>query len=198
MSFEEFSRNFKIYLKVYEKLEDPKDKELGEDALLKIDKSWTLNDLLKLVEWKRLGHWLASSVKKNTKAQVGRLNIALEHDDLNSIIDAISEIKPKLVGIGPVMISAILYFSFPEKYGVLDFHAWSALADLGYEDIDRSQREFSTGDLKKYLGRLQELATRLHTTSRRVDKALYTYDKIWHNKWKDTFDDCARTISQAE
>lgn len=196
MSFEEFSRNFKVYLKVYEKLEEPKDKELEEDTLLKIRKSWTVDDLVKLAEWKRLGHWLATTIRKNTQSQVDMLNEALEREHANSdlIIDAFSEIK--LLGIGPVMLSAILYFSFPEKYGVLDFHAWSALADLGY-DIDRRDKgEFSTGDLKIYLTKLEKLAGRLQAgrigeeiTSRQVDKALYTYDKVWHNKWKDAFDE---------
>jgi hypothetical protein len=206
MNFEDFSRNFQAYLRVYEKLEEPKDKELEEDTLLKVDKSWTVDDLVKLAYWKRLGHWLESSIKKNSKPQVDRLNEGLgrERDNPDPIIDAISEIK--LVGIGPALLSAILYFSFPEKYGVLDFHAWSALSDLGYQDIDRrSKGEFSTGDLKTYLAKLAEVADRLQAgrvgeeiTARQVDKALYTYDKIWHNKWKDTFDDYVQTMAQVE
>jgi hypothetical protein len=87
---------------------------------------WTKSDLKDIIRWKRM-HRLIPRIE-NAPDIEERLEAAFMIQDERARIDALCRIP----GIGPVLASAILMFTSPETYALLDCHAWNALGFLGF------------------------------------------------------------------
>jgi len=130
---------------------------------LKNAKSLTKQQLRQVIFWKS---------PRNLKQEKNS-----EEDVINKTIDALSktvdEEKIKtlcdLKGIGVAIASAILTMVNPEKYGIIDFHAWRAL----YKEKKES---FTKKDYIKYLKEIQKTAKEENITPREIDKGLLIKD----------------------
>jgi hypothetical protein len=113
-----------------------------------------------------------------------RLESAFRIQDEEERIDALR----KIPGVGPVLASAILMFTSPETYGVLDCHAWNALSFLGFDLPTKRPDDgdsFTTSEILGYFRIIRELASEKITTPGEVYKALYALDKAMTNgMWK--------------
>ena len=192
-----FLQDLDIYRAIYEELEAPPELPLT-CHLLKIGRevrhgirSWTKSDLEDVVRWKRL-HRLMPRIQKTPDIE-NRLESVFRIQDEEERIDALR----KIPGVGPVLASAILMFTSPETYGVLDCHAWNALSFLGFDLPTKRPDDgdsFTTSEILGYLRIIRELANESTTTPSKVHKALYALDKARTNetwrqlKWRLEFD----------
>jgi hypothetical protein len=80
----------------------------------------------------------------------------------------------ELPGIGPAMVSVILTFYDPEKYGVLDIHVWRELFGPEPSSLFQGSR-----CLMMFLQELRTIAARHAMKARAVEKAIFqrNYDE---------------------
>jgi hypothetical protein len=85
-------------------------------------------------------------------------------------IDEVSRIKKldTLPSVGPAMISVILTFYEPNRYGVIDIHVWREL--FGPEPSGLFQ---GSKFLLKFLHHLRSIARTHHMKARDVEKAIF-------------------------
>lgn len=192
-----FLRDFEQYTQLYDRKEDPQEhdltlrlREIGSEVRLG-NTSWTMLDLKAIVEWKRLKR-VNPRIKNETRnppADVERLlKFAFTVQDERLKIEVLDLIH----GVGPALVSAILTFTNPEHYGVIDYHAWNALRsfnqDLLRKGLARKRfrfkkhGSFTASELLDYLDVIRGIAQRRNTSARNVDKALFTYDKVNRTK----------------
>jgi len=184
---EEFLRDFEIYRAVYGRLQTKKDVEVG-NRLFPIGReirqgtrSWTKPDLKNIARWKRMRRLIPRI--ENAPDIDERLEHAFKIQDEQARIEALCRIP----GIGPVLASAILTFTSPETYGLLDCHAWNALRFIGFHLPKKnvSSGTFTILELLQFLRIVRELAREKTTTPSEVHKALYALDRVRTSKrWK--------------
>jgi len=151
-----------------------------------------MSDLKKIVEWKRLKRVnpRITDETRNPPADVDRLlNFALTIQNERLKIEVLNLIH----GVGPALASALLTFTNPQDYGVIDYHAWNALHWLGKDLVRRKfaikkfgfkkSGVFTIPELLDYLNVVRRLAKENDTTARNVDKALFAYDKVRTKQW---------------
>jgi hypothetical protein len=189
-ALERFLNDFDLYLTVYERIEGRDESKLTE-RLLDVGRgvrqgtrSWTKSDLVGIVRWKRLYRHMPR-IEKNPESEVDeRLRFAFMTEEERLRIEILFLIS----GVGAALASAILMFTFPERFGVFDFHAYNALKHLRYWRPKKKPGDFRARELLDYFDVLRSLAESKRTTAREADKALYSSDKVKTDKrWKDIF-----------
>lgn len=190
-SLSEFLGDFDVHRRVYESLQTPTELELS-DSLMQVGKQvrhgskhWTRSDLADIARWKRL-HPLMPRILRRAPDIDDLLARGLRNKREEDKIDALCRIP----GLGPVLASAILMFTYPEDYGNVDYHTWNALRRLGF---DLPQKDyggsFTIMELLSYLQIVREMSAYKRTRPREIDKALHAFDRTkTKRKWKETFD----------
>jgi len=151
-------------------------REIGQGTM-----PWTKSDLKDIIRWKRM-HRLIPRIE-NAPDIEERLEAAFMIQDERARIDALCRIP----GIGPVLASAILMFTSPETYALLDCHAWNALGFLGFHLPKKgvSSGSFTIPELLEFLRIIRKLAKEKATTPSEIHNALYALDRVRTNKrWK--------------
>jgi hypothetical protein len=135
---------------------------------------WTKSDLKDIIRWKRM-HRLIPRIE-NAPDIEERLEAAFMIQDERARIDALCRIP----GIGPVLASAILMFTSPETYALLDCHAWNALGFLGFHLPKKgvSSGSFTIPELLEFLRIIKKLAKEKATTPSEIHNALYALDRV--------------------
>jgi hypothetical protein len=86
------------------------------------------------------------------------------------------EIRLKLLrtinGVGTSLSSVILAFYDPQRYGVLDIHAWRGLFGRN-EKLDFAQRKHAL----RFFARLREISAETGLPCRDIEKAYFLKDK---------------------
>jgi len=190
-SMEAFLLDFDAYHALCQELETPKNLQL-DPHLLNIGKqvqqgirSWTKSDLKDIVRWKRCPGVMLQI--ENTPDIDERLKHAFKIKDEENRLKALCRIP----GVGRVVASAMLTFTSPEFYGILDRHAWNGLNILGFNlpRKDGDGMNFTFLQLLMFLRIVRKLAAHKGTTPAEVCKALYALDKVRENKkWKAQLD----------
>ena len=80
-----------------------------------------------------------------------------------------------LDGVGSRVASAILHFMDERRFALFDYHCCEALRRAGL--WRRSKHDFGEDAWLDYQGVVRELSGRLEVSLRRLDKALWAYDK---------------------
>lgn len=107
-----------------------------------------------------------------------------EHPHTEKQIDSLT----KLDGVSVPVASAILTVIFPEDYCVIDYRAWRALLWIMSEFSFKEYREFSevmdnfrnyrkTDSYMDYLRKIRTLADQNSMNPRKIEMALWMYDK---------------------
>jgi hypothetical protein len=99
---------------------------------------------------------------------------AFASNDEKFKISKLDEIR----GVSIPTASAILMFSNPQKYGVIDIRNWKSLFHHEYVKTNPSGINFSSEEWEIYIGILDELSKSLNVSARDIDKALFFYHKI--------------------
>lgn len=176
---EEFLQNLSEYSAIYMQLDhDP----ALTNHLCRVgrqvrngERLWTKLDLIDVIRWKRL-HPLSKRITQSAPELEQRLNEALTTGDGEDSVEALCGMQ----GFGPVLASAILTLTWPETYGFLDYHSWTALRALGF---DVSDRQFNGGGytIREYLHFLtiiRRLSDQVPSTPAKVADALYAFAKV--------------------
>jgi len=183
-TMEDFLWDFDTYRALYEQLETRKRRPLAshlQDVGKEVNqgiRSWTKSDLKDIVRWKRVQR-LIPRIENAPDIEEG-LEHAFRIQDEQARIEALCRIP----GVGPVLASAILTFTSPEIYGLLDCHAWNALRFLGFQLPEKhaSSGTFTIPELLAFLRIIRKLAKKKTTTPSEVHKALYALEKVRTNK----------------
>lgn len=188
---ERFLREFDLYDAIYEKVETKRRLDLTVH-LLAIGKrvrygnaGWARQDLHDIAGWKGLR---PSMLMMETDASdlEGRVETALRIEDETSRIGALCRIR----GIGPVLTSVVLMFTWPETCGFMDYHTCSALRYLGFGfPRKHCASRFTVPQLLTYLRIVRALGERKGTTAMEIVKALYALDRVsTKNNWREQFE----------
>lgn len=162
-----------IYIRDYAKYYKTEDYLFGEMANNIRSRSpiyINLEELLYITFWKSPRN--LHSVMENNNAEVIEITkIALNiKEERKKIKTLTSKIKRKsLKGVGVAIASAILTIIDPERYGVIDFHAWHAL-------YGQKKSLFSAKDYLKYLNDIRQKALEEGVRPRTIDKGLLIKD----------------------
>jgi hypothetical protein len=118
-------------------------------------------------------------IKKITKTVIS------ESQEIRNQIDSLKQLK----GVGVPVASAILTVIFPNRYCVLDYRAWRALQWWQlkhvnfhkYSDFSKFLDDYnnykSRDSYIKYWGHIRSLANKLKMKPRKIEMALWKYDK---------------------
>ena len=176
---EEFMQNLSEYSAIYTQLDhDPTLTNhlchIGRQVRNR-ERRWTKLDLIDVIKWKRL-HPLRKRITQSAPELEQRLNEALATDDGEDRVEALCGMQ----GFGPVLASAILTLTWPERYGFMDYHSWTALRELGF---DVSERQFSGGgftisECLRFLTIIRQLAGQVGSSPAQIADALCAYDNV--------------------
>ena len=142
------------------------------------------DEFVNICEWKskRPQKRYKSNGEKDIKE---RTKIAIsEHPNTEKQIKGLIELN----GVGVPVASAILTVIFPEDYCVIDYRAWRALLWVLSEFSFKEYNEFSevmdnfrsyrqTDSYVEYLKKIRTLANQNQMTPRKIEMALWMYDK---------------------
>ena len=130
----DFVRDFDALLCLYKELEAVERTSLGEH-LFKIGtqvkegrRFWTKSDVNVIIQWKKLQP-LRRRIEEGSVELQKQLSIALMQPGNEDRVSALC----RILGFGPVLACAVLTFTWPETYGILDNTSWHALGLLGFE-----------------------------------------------------------------
>jgi hypothetical protein len=114
-------------------------------------------------------------MEMNSSDLEGQLNQAIRMEDETSRIDALCNIQ----GMGPVLVSMVLMFTWPETCGFMDYHTCNALRELGFEfPRKHSTSRFTVPQLLTYLGIIRSLRECKAVSAMEISEALYALDSI--------------------
>lgn len=88
--------------------------------------------------------------------------------------NAVAELQA-LSGVGVAVASAALSWCFPDRWPVIDRHAWNTLAQ--YDRLPAVPRVFRPEHYEMYASIVIGLATDLRRTPQEIDRWLYAFDK---------------------
>jgi len=186
-----FLREFEVYCAVYEKLEVKRKldltvrlldtgREIGSGT-----RTWIRRDLEDIARWKGLRPPMLT-IERNALDIEGPLERALRIEDEATRIDALCNIR----GMGPVLASVMLMFTWPQTCGFMDYHTCNALRYLSF-DLPKKYctSRFTVPQLLTYLGIIRTLGEGKNTSAMQIAKALYALDNVrTRNKWREQFD----------
>ena len=124
----------------------------------------------------RLGRWKSARVTKYYEANDDRKVIEvtraayLASNDLDKL-----RILTSLRGVGVPVGATILHYLQPNDFPIFDFHARKTLQQAGL--WSRSRDDASTQAWLDYVGIMRGLSSHLDVSLRKLDKALFAYDK---------------------
>lgn len=130
----------------------------------------TLEELIYITFWKspRNLHFILINNNATVK-EISRAALSIK-DEVNKIKTLTKGLgRKRLKGVGVAIASAILTILNPNRYGVIDFHAWRAL-------YGEKRSNFSLDDYLRYLNDLRQKAQEEKTTPREIDKGLLIKD----------------------
>jgi hypothetical protein len=208
---ERFLKEINFYLAIYAKSETELKRDLAVH-LLDIGKRvrcrsriWSREDLDDIASWKGLRPRMLM-IKMNSSDFEDRLDSVVRTEDEPSRVKALCGIH----GIGPVLASAVLMFTWPENFGFMDNHTCNALRYLGLNFPKKyTTSRFTVGQLLAYLRIVRTLRERKGVSSMEIAEALYALDSLnllshdmWHTHSKGEDGACKRVeakgLSQAE
>jgi thermostable 8-oxoguanine DNA glycosylase len=83
-----------------------------------------------------------------------------------------------LLGVGVPISSAILAWVRPDRYGVIDRHAWASLERLGVFDQQRQAKVlFTVSDWSKYICTLRKISEHVNRHPQEVDFWLFRFNR---------------------
>jgi len=175
---ETFLQEIEFYLTIYAKSET----DLRRDIAVRLldigkhvrcrDRTWRREDLDAIASWKGLRPRMLM-IEMNAADFEVSLESAVRADDEASRVKALCGIH----GIGPVLASAVLMFTWPEKFGFMDNHTCNALRYLGFSFPKKyTTSRFTVGQLLTYLRVVRALGERKPVSSMEIAEALYALD----------------------
>ncbi|MEQ1618887.1 MAG: hypothetical protein ABL883_11155 [Terricaulis sp.] len=122
---------------------------------------------------------LINAVPAEITEQVVRHALALKHEEAATQVEAVRiSLLCALPGIEVPVASALLAWSKPSSYGVLDRRAWKTLHRFKLvKSRSKKNTTYTANDWARYLFLLRALAEETKRTPQRVDTWLYAYDK---------------------
>jgi len=177
---ERFLQELNFYQAIYEKWETKRRLNLTV-RLLDIGKqvrygkrTWVRQDLEDIAFWKGLSPRMLM-IGMNASDFEGRLESALRIDDEPSRVSALCDIR----GMGAVLASVVLMFTWPETCGFMDSHTCNALRYLGFNFPKKySTSRFTVGQLLAYLRIVRTLREHKAVSSMEIAEALYALDSM--------------------
>lgn len=163
----------------YDNEEDLYNTGLEEDLRKKFqaNKFITKEDLKKIIEWKFQGPLIPrgkiflkciKEVDEEFIKDLSKLTFKIHNDETRIKLLCVID------GVGPAVASVILAFYDPDKYGVLDIHAWRELFGKEPNDLFGSPK-----CCMKFFDELRSLSKKHRLPCRDIEKALFkkNYDK---------------------
>ena len=185
-----FFEEFDLYRAIYEKLETKRRRDLRM-RLLDVGKQvrcgvrcWVREDLDDVASWKGVPPPLLAMERGSGEFE-GRLDSVLRVEDEASRVNGLCGIR----GLGPILVSAVSMFTWPESSGFMDHHTSNALRFLGFEfPMKHYTSRFTVSQLLTYLRIVRGLGGRKAVGSMEVAEALYALDSArTRNNWRDLF-----------
>jgi hypothetical protein len=175
----EFLQNLSKYSEIYMQLD--RDPALTNHLcrvgrqVRNVERLWTKLDLIDVIRWKRL-HPLRKRITQSAPELEQRLNEALTTGDGEDRVEALCGMQ----GFGPVLASAILTLTWPETYGFMDYHSWTALRALSFDVSDRqfSGGGFTISEYLHFLTIIRQLADQVGSSPAQIADALYAHDNV--------------------
>ena len=177
---ERFLQELNFYQAIYEKLETKRRLNLTV-RLLDTGKqvrygtrTWVRQDIGDIASWKGLPARMLM-MDMDASDFEGRLESALRIEDETSRVSALCDIR----GMGAVLVSVVLMFTWPETCGFMDNHTCNALRYLGFNFPKKySTSRFTVGQLLAYLRIVRRLGERKAVSSMEIAEALYALDSV--------------------
>lgn len=155
-------------------------------AIQSRDYELSVDELLRISQWKLQSTRNDSNIQKNSSAEVAQqLQIAQETSTDAEAIDALTELS----GIGVPMASTVLTVAKPSEYAIIDYRAFRGLAGLNSDIVNVEEyaeyAEFlehfrtylkSPRSYEYYMRHVREIAQAEGVTAREVDMALWAFD----------------------
>jgi len=176
-----------VYLQsIYEKMETERRHGL-RTRLLDIgkqvscgDRTWHRRDLEDIASWKGLPPNMLTL--ENPDEFEGHLEKALRIEDETARVNAMCDIR----GMGPILVSTVSMFTWPDTFAFMDYHTFNALRFLGFEFPRKHYTNtFTTSQLLAYLRIVRGLRERKGVGSMQIAEALYALDRArTTNSWR--------------
>jgi len=124
----------------------------------------------------RLGRWKTkrqtSNYKRNEESKIIEVTRSA-YQSSDALIKL--NILKTLRGVGVAVAGTILHYLHPDRFPIFDYHARRTLKKAGL--WSRDENDDSDQAWLEYTALMQDLASRLGTSLRELDKALFAYDK---------------------
>jgi hypothetical protein len=155
--------------------QDDADEERALGERFRANRCVTKSDLKRVIAWK---------FQRRLKGRQQRTLRLLDPVPASYVLDVSilaftyedDEIRLKLLrtinGVGTSLSSVILAFYDPQRYGVLDIHAWRGLFGRN-EKLDFAQRKHAL----RFFARLREISAETGLPCRDIEKAYFLKDK---------------------
>ena len=175
-----FLQEVNFYLAAYAKSETTHRRDLTTQ-LVNVGKevrsggrTWSKQDLDDIASWKGLRSRMLMT-ETNSSDLESRLENALRKGGESSRIHALCDIR----GIGPIMASTLLMFTWPETYGFMDNRTYNSLRYLGFNFPKKySTSRFTVNQLLAYLRAIRALKERGSVSAMEIAEALYALDSV--------------------
>ena len=135
--------------------------------------TWSREDIEWVVlDWKleRLPDSFSKFPENDLEDVKAAVHTALSADSPREKIEAFTE-NEDIAGVGLAVATAIMVFLDPDRYTLIDQHAWRALRASGY--VDRPYDSPDIDDYLLYLGICRTLAHEYEVGLRDLDRALW-------------------------
>lgn len=159
------------------------------DAIQDRDCEISIDELLKISQWKMQGSRNDKNIKSNVEKDVNveqQCQHALTELEGKESVEALTDLS----GIGVPMASTVLTVAKPEEYAIIDYRAFRGLAGALPEIVDsRDYSEYaeflenfrnyltSAEAYEYYIKHVREIAEQEDLSARQVDMALWAFDK---------------------
>lgn len=122
---------------------------------------------------------LISTVPNEITEKIVRDAIDLKHKDAPEAVEAVRiSLLCALPGVEVPVASAILAWTNPLSYGVLDRRAWNTLQRFKLvKSRSKENSTYTATDWAMYLSLLRTIAREIRKTPQKIDTWLYAYDK---------------------
>lgn len=125
----------------------------------------------------RIGRWKTKRQTKNYERNDPKLieevtRSAYQESSERRKLDVLMELR----GVGAPVASTILYYFYPERFPIFDFHVRKSLKKAGL--WERREGDSSPEAWEEYVKIMRDLSKRLGVSLRDLDKALWAYDKL--------------------
>jgi len=130
----------------------------------------------------RLGRWKTKRQTSNYEANEEKTIIEVTRSACQAS-DALVKLNilKTLRGVGVAVAGTILHYLYPDRFPIFDYHARKTLKKAAL--WSRDENDDSAQAWLEYTAIMQELASRLDTNLRKLDKALFAYDKYGYGQW---------------